>query len=104
MMKPTFSAMALFAVALFVFQPLAAQTESLRVTVANLNQDLDLIAKQVSTLRLEIEEIRRENARLRSQVSAASSNRDAEASLLSAMETLRREYRAGTLTPADLAT
>lgn len=77
--------------------PAFGQSESsLRVTVANLNQDMALIAQQVKTLRLEIEELHRENARLRSQVVAASSNKDTQAqitNLSSAIETLRREYR-----------
>tara|TARA_B100001971_G_scaffold214995_1_gene256244 strand:+ start:49819 stop:50508 length:690 start_codon:yes stop_codon:yes gene_type:complete len=76
--------------------PALAQ-DNLRVTVANLNQDVSLLAQNLKTLRLEIEELHRENARLRSQVAAASSNRDTEAqitNLASAIETLRREYRA----------
>lgn len=74
----------------------AAQSDSLRVTVANLNQDVSLLAQQVKTLRLEIEEMRRENDRLRSQVASDRADRDTEAqidSLSSAIETLRREYR-----------
>lgn len=77
--------------------PLAAQSDNLRVSVANLSQDVSLMAQQVKTLRLEIEEMRRENARLRAQVSAASSNRDTDAqisNLSTAIDTLRREYRA----------
>lgn len=75
----------------------AAQPDSLRVTVANLNQDVSLLAQQVKTVRLEIEEMRRENARLRSQVATARADRGTEAqidNLSSAIETLRREYRA----------
>ena len=74
----------------------AAQSDSLRVTVANLNQDVSLLAQQVKTLRLEIEEMRRENARLRSQVATAGAKRNTEAqidNLSSAIEALRREYR-----------
>ena len=77
--------------------PASAQSDSLRVTVANLNQDVSLLAQQVKTLRLEIEEMRRENTRLRSQVATARADRDTEAqidNLSSAIETLRREYRA----------
>lgn len=77
--------------------PLAAQSDNLRVTVANLSQDVNLMAQQVKTLRLEIEEMRRENQRLRAQVSAASSNSDTNAqisNLSTAIDTLRREYRA----------
>ena len=77
--------------------PASAQPDSLRVTMANLNQDVSLLAQQVKTLRLEIEEMRRENTRLRSQVATARADRDTEAqidNLSSAIETLRREYRA----------
>lgn len=77
--------------------PLAAQSESLRVSVANLNQDMGLVTQELKALRLEVEAIRRENARLRSQVSAASASRDTEAqinNLSRAIEALREEYRA----------
>ncbi|MGZ0654739.1 LysM peptidoglycan-binding domain-containing protein [Coraliomargarita sp. W4R72] len=75
--------------------PAAAQ-DNLRVTVANLNQDVNLLTQSFKTLRLEIEELHRENARLRAEVAAASSNRDTDAqitNLSSAIDTLRREYR-----------
>jgi LysM repeat protein len=77
--------------------PAAAQSDNLRVTVANLNQDLSLLVQSVKTMRLEIEELHRENARLRAQVTAASSSSDTDAqisNLSGAIETLRREYRA----------
>ncbi len=77
--------------------PLGAQSGNLRVDVANLSQDLSLLTQQVKTLRLEIEEMRRENARLRGQVAAASAAGETEAelaNLASAIEALRREYRA----------
>lgn len=76
-------------------QPVSAQSD-VRVAVANLNQDVTLIAQQLKTLRLEIEEIQRENAKLRAQVAAATSNRSTEnqiSNLSSAIEALRREYR-----------
>ncbi|MFP4259624.1 MAG: LysM peptidoglycan-binding domain-containing protein [Opitutales bacterium] len=76
--------------------PSVAQSDSLRVVVANLNEDVGLLAQQVKTLRLEIEEMRRENARLRKQVDSARANGYTEAQiddLTSAIETLRREYR-----------
>lgn len=75
----------------------AAQTDNLRVTVANLNQDVSLLTQHLKTIRLEIEELHRDNARLRAQVAAASSNHDTQSqitNLSSAIETLRREYRA----------
>jgi LysM repeat protein len=78
-------------------EPLAAQTDNLRVTVANLSQDVSLLTQHLKTMRLEMEELHRANARLSAQVAAASSNRETEAqitNLASAIETLRREYRA----------
>jgi LysM repeat protein len=77
--------------------PLAAQSDNLRVTVANLSQDLSLLTQHLKTMRLEMEELHRANARLSAQVAAASSNKDTDAqisNLASAIETLRREYRA----------
>lgn len=76
---------------------LHAQSDNLRVTVANLNQDVSLMVQQVNTLRLEIEAMRRENARLREDVNASLANGQTQAQLSSlsgAIETLRREYRA----------
>ncbi len=81
---------------LSVYSPLSAQSDNLRVSVANLNQDVNLLAQQVKSLRLEMEDMRRENAKLRSQVAAASSNRDTQSQLSgmsSAIDALRREYR-----------
>ncbi|MDP4694340.1 MAG: LysM peptidoglycan-binding domain-containing protein, partial [Opitutales bacterium] len=80
---------------LILTQPVSAQSD-VRVAVANLNQDVTLIAQQLKTLRLEIEEIQRENVKLRAQVAAATSNRSTEnqiSNLSSAIEALRREYR-----------
>ena len=95
MTKSICMALALTAGALLFNSTLSAQSD-LRVSVANLSQDVSLLNQQVRTLRLEIEEMRRENARLRSQVAAASSNTETQAqisNLPSAIETLRREYR-----------
>ena len=81
---------------LSVYSPLSAQSDNLRVSVANLNQDVNLLAQQVKSLRLEMEDMRRENAKLRSQVAVASSNRDTQSQLSgmsSAIDALRREYR-----------
>ncbi len=75
--------------------PVAAQSDHLRVSVANLSQDVSLLTQHVKTMRLEIEELHRDNARLRAQVAAASSNQDTQSqitNLSSAIETLRREY------------
>lgn len=83
--------------ALSIALPLQAQSGSLRVTVANLNQDVSQMSQQLKTLRLEIEHMQRENKKLRSELSAATSNRQTEdqlSSLSSAIEALRREYKA----------
>lgn len=83
-----------FASIFLLFIPVAAQ-DSLRVTVANLSQDVDLLEQSLKTMRLEIEELRRENARIRAQVAAASSKGATSAqitNLSAAIETLRREY------------
>ena len=82
-------------ITVFLFvSPVAAQ-DNLRVAVANLSQDVNLLGQSLKTIRLEIEELRRENARLRSQVSTASSKSDTNAQISNlsvAIETLRREY------------
>jgi len=95
MIKSTFPAL-LCLLSLCTFAAPATAQDNLRVTVANLSQDVSLLTQSLKTVRLEIEELHRENARLRAQVVAASSNRDTEAqitNLSSAIETLRREYR-----------
>ncbi|MEC8209063.1 MAG: LysM peptidoglycan-binding domain-containing protein [Verrucomicrobiota bacterium] len=77
-----------------LFSPVAAQ-DSLRVNVANLSQDVNLLEQSLKTMRLEIEELHRENARIRAQVAAASSKNATSAqisNLAVAIETLRREY------------
>ena len=76
---------------------LSAQSSDMRVTVANMKQDVDLLSQQVKALRLEVEEMMRENARLRSQVAAAQSDEGTQNqinSLSVAIEGIRREYRA----------
>ncbi len=95
MFKPLLTHFLLLSVFLVTTQSVSAQSD-MRVVVANLHQDVTLLAQQVKALRLEIEEMQRENTRLRAQVTAASSNRDTEAqitNLSSAIETMRREYR-----------
>ncbi|MEC8332758.1 MAG: LysM peptidoglycan-binding domain-containing protein [Verrucomicrobiota bacterium] len=72
---------------------LTAQTDYLRVTVANLSQDLSLLSQQVKTLRLEMEELRRENARLRVEVAAAALEAQEQVSNLSiSINSLRSDY------------
>lgn len=96
MMKTFFSVFLFFGALLALAVPLAAQSDNLRVNVANLTQDVNLLAQQVKTMRLEIEELHRENSRLRAQVAAASSNRESQAQISrmsSEIERLRTEYR-----------
>lgn len=83
--------------ALLVCLPLHGQSDKLRVTVANLSQDVSQMSQQVKTLRLEIEQMHRENKKLRSQLAAATSDRKTEVqitSLSSAIDAVRREYKA----------
>ncbi len=96
MIKQFRVALAILSGALLVNTPLSAQSDNLRVSVANLSQDVNLLAQQLKSLRLEMEDMRRENAKLRAQVAAATSNRDTQSrisSLSAAIESLRREYR-----------
>lgn len=83
--------------ALVVCLPLQAQSDSLRVTVANLSQDVSQMSQQVKTLRLEIEQMQRENKQLRAQLAAATSSSQTDAqisNLSSAIEAVRREFKA----------
>ena len=94
MTKFSFRALLSFISVFLLVSPVAAQ-DNLRVAVANLSQDVNLLGQSLKTMRLEIEELRRENARLRSQVSSASSKSDTNAQISNlsvAIETLRREY------------
>ena len=96
MMKQFSVALAILLGACSVYTPLSAQSDNLRVSVANLSQDVDLLAQQLKSIRLEMEDMRRDNAKLRAQVAAASSNRDTQSQisgLSSAIESVRREYR-----------
>ena len=61
-----------FTSVILLISPVSAQ-DSLRVTVANLSQDVNLLEQSLKTMRLEIEELRRENDRIRAQVAALSS-------------------------------
>lgn len=74
-----------------------AQTDNLRIAVAGLQQDVSILARDMKALNLEMESLRRENNELRRQVAAANSDRSTAtqiSNLSSAIETLRREYRA----------
>ena len=94
MTKFFFRALLNFTSVFLLISPVTAQ-DSLRLTVANLSQDVNLLGQSLKTMRLEIEELRRENARIRAQVAVASSKSATNAqisSLSAAIETLRREY------------
>ena len=60
---------------ILLISPVTAQ-DSLRVTVANLSQDVNLLEQSLKTMRLEIEELRREITSIHAQVAAASSKVD----------------------------
>ena len=97
MLKTYFSALFCLASLILLASPAFSQSDNLRVTVANMAQDMSLLSQQVKTMRLEMEELRRENTRLSARVTAASSNRETQSqitNLSSAIETLRQEYRA----------
>ncbi|TVP80661.1 MAG: LysM peptidoglycan-binding domain-containing protein [Puniceicoccaceae bacterium] len=97
MIKSYFSVFLCLGVVGTFVTPLTAQSDNLRVHVANLTQDVNQLTQQVRAMRLEMEELQRENASLRTQVAAASSNRETQAQLdklASDIERLRREYRA----------
>ena len=92
-----FGALIALGATLNLTSPLAAQSTDMRVTVANMKQDMVLLSQQVKALRLEIEDMQRENARLRQQVAAAQSNQGTQNqlnNLSAAIEGIRREYRA----------
>ena len=75
---------------------LSAQSDNLRVSVANMSQDLNLLIQQVKSLQLEVEALHRENARLRTQISALESNNGVQsriAALENTINGLREEYR-----------
>ena len=94
MTKFFFRALLNFTSVFLLISPVVAQ-DNIRVTVANLGQDVNLLGQSLKTMRLEIEELRRENARIRAQVAAASSKSDTNAQISNlslAIETLRREY------------
>jgi LysM repeat protein len=96
MIKQFRVALAILIGALLVNTSLSAQSDNLRVSVANLSQDVSLFSQQLKTLQLEMEDLRRENIQLRAQVAAASSNHDTQgqiSNLSNAIEAVRREYR-----------
>jgi LysM repeat protein len=75
---------------------LSAKSEDLRISVANMSQDVSLLIQEVKTLHLEVEALQRENAKLRAQMAALSSNGSVQsqiAALANAIDGLRGEYR-----------
>lgn len=88
----------LFTVLIFcagaILSPMAnGQSDPMRVAVANLTQDVNALAQQMKALRLEMEQLRRENAELRVDRSGQQTQSQLS-NLSSAIEVLRREYRA----------
>lgn len=97
MTKPLFLGLLLSMSALCMKPAANAQADPVRVAVANLTQDVNALAQELKALRLEVEQVRRENAQLRAQVASDNSGRNLQnqlSSLSSAVEGLRREYRA----------
>ena len=75
---------------------LFAKSDNLRVSVANMHQDISLLSQQVKALYLEVEALQRENRELKLQIAKLSSNNSTQTQitvLADAIETLRREYR-----------
>jgi len=97
MTKPLFLGLLLSMSALCMKPAANAQADPVRVAVANLTQDVNALAQELKALRLEVEQVRRENTQLRAQVASDNSGRNLQnqlSSLSSAVEGLRREYRA----------
>jgi LysM repeat protein len=68
-----------------------------RVAVAGLRQDLNLLSQEVRTLRLEIEQLSRENTALRAQLQASLADPAVQVKLANfsaALERLQQDYRA----------
>ena len=78
MSKFFFGALLNFTGVFMLFSPVAAQ-DSLRVNVANLSQDVNLLEQSLKTMRLEIEELRRENGYVPDAVAFCSSGHSRDA-------------------------
>ena len=68
-----------------------------RVAVAGLKQDLSLLSQEVRTLRLEIEQLSRENSALRAQITASQADQSLKEKLTaisSGLERVRLDYQA----------
>lgn len=67
--------------------------DSMRLTVANLTQDVASLSQEVRALRLEVEELQRENRMLNSALNSAPVQQQI-AQLANLLQDLRREYKA----------
>ncbi|MGB0263836.1 MAG: LysM peptidoglycan-binding domain-containing protein [Opitutales bacterium] len=77
--------------------PTAYAQSDVRVAVAGLRQDLNLLSQEVRTLRLEIEQLSRENTALRAQLQASLADPAVQVKLANfsaALERLQQDYRA----------
>lgn len=78
----------------------SANADPARLALANLTEDVRLLTQRLGVLQLEVEELKRENARLRSQVTELQRNDGSRQrmneilqTLETRMEALRREFR-----------
>jgi len=104
MLRRFISAIRLICVVTLLPAALAAQTDELRLNVANLSQDMSQLSQQVRALRLEIEQIQRENRQLRAQLAEAGARQQTEmqiSSLGAAVEALRRDFTAADAAQKD---
>ena len=95
-MKKQVSLIVVVLVGVFSSVSLVAQSSELRVSVANMSQDISLLSQQLRALHLEIESLQRENERLRARIEQLSSGKTTQAQIATlndAIDTLRQEYR-----------
>lgn len=71
----------------------SSAADSIRVTVANLTQDVSSLSQEVRALRLEVEQLQRENQKLSSVIDSATVQQQI-AQLANLLQDLRREYKA----------
>lgn len=75
---------------------LSAQSDKLRISVANMSQDISLLVQEVKALQLEVEALQRQNAKLKVEMAALSSSGGLQSQvsfLADSIDGLRREYR-----------
>ena len=79
------------------FNPAVALAQSdVRIAVAGLKQDLSLLSQEVRMLRLEIEQLSRDNSALRSQLNANQADQSLQEKLTaisSGLERVRIDYQ-----------